>query len=56
MAVDLSSVTISATKPRGKVAKMLAVMGIRIVPIVEDEGNVDRYVLSKRLAVERRTG
>ena len=56
MAVDLSSVTISATKPRGKVAKMLAAMGIRIVPIVEDEGNVDRYVLSKRLAIERRTG
>ena len=56
MAVDLSSVTISASKPRGKVAKMLAAMGIRIVPIVEDEGNVDRYVLSKRLAVERRTG
>ena len=26
-----------------------------IVPIEEDEGDVDRYVLSKRLAVERRT-
>ena len=47
---------ISATKPRGKPAKMLAALGIRIIPIKEDEGNVDRYVMSKRLAVERRTG
>jgi len=31
-------------------------MGISVIPIAEDEGNVDRYVLSKRLAVERRTG
>jgi ERCC4-type nuclease len=56
MEVDLSTVTIAATKPRGKIAQGLAEMGIRVVPIVEDEGNVDRYVLSKRLAVERRTG
>jgi len=35
---------------------MLAEMGIAIVPVEEDEGNVDRYVLSKRLAIERRTG
>ena len=35
---------------------MLAEMGITIVPIEEDEGNVDRYILSKRLAIERRTG
>ncbi len=34
---------------------MLAEMGITIVPI-EEEGSVDRYILSKRLAVERRTG
>jgi ERCC4-type nuclease len=52
----MSALTISATKPKGKPAKMLAEMGIRIVPIDEDEGNVDRYILSKRLAVERRTG
>lgn len=56
MSVDLSSVAISATKPQGKPARMLADMGIRILPIVEDEGDVDRYILSKRLAVERRTG
>ena len=42
--------------PTDVAARMLAEMGIRIVPIEEDEGNVDRYVLSKRLAIERRTG
>ena len=56
MSVDLSALTISATKPRGKPATMLAELGVTIVPIKEDEGNVDRYVLSKRVAVERRTG
>ena len=56
MTVDWSVVTISATKPRGKPALMLAEMGIRITAIEEDEGNVDRYILSKALAVERRTG
>ena len=56
MSIDLSGVSIAATKPRGKVAAALAAMGIEIVPITEDEGNVDRYVLSKRVAVERRTG
>ena len=56
MSVDLSGVVVAATKPRGKVALGLAELGIEIVPITEDEGNVDRYVLSKRVAVERRTG
>jgi len=50
------SLTISATKPQGKPAAMLAGIGIGIVPVVEDEGDVDRYILSKRVAVERRTG
>jgi ERCC4-type nuclease len=35
---------------------MLSEMGVRLLPIQEDEGNVDRYILSKRLALERRTG
>ena len=34
---------------------MLAERGIEIVPLPEDEGNVDRYVLGERLAIERRT-
>jgi ERCC4-type nuclease len=45
-----------ASKPKGKPATMLAEMGIAIEPIREDEGDVDRYILSKHLAVERRTG
>lgn len=56
MPVDLSQVVISATKPRGKVARGLVELGIRIAAVTEDEGNVDRYIMSKRLAVERRTG
>ena len=54
--IDLSVLNISATKPKGKPAAMLDEMGITIVPIEEDEGNVDRYILSKRIAIERRTG
>ncbi len=50
------SLTIWASKPKGKPATMLAEMGIEVEPIENDEGNVDRYILSKRLAVERRTG
>ena len=54
--MDMTGLVISATKPAGKVARMLADTGVAVSPIVEDEGNVDRYILSKRLAVERRTG
>lgn len=56
MHVDLSMLVVSTTKPKGKIAKALAARGIQIIPITEDEGNVDRYVLSKRLIIERRTG
>ena len=56
MEVDMSVLTIAVTKPRGKVARMLAEMGIKIIPVEEDEGDVDRYVISKRLVIERRTG
>ena len=56
MVVDLTSLRIAATKPGRGPAALLAKMGISVVPIGEDVGNVDRYVLSKRLAVERRTG
>lgn len=54
--IDFSSLRIATTKPRGKVAKKLRDLGISVVPIEEDEGNIDRYVLSKRLVIERRTG
>ncbi|MBD3184508.1 DUF1016 family protein [Candidatus Poribacteria bacterium] len=56
MDIDLSVLNISTTKPDGKPAKKLAELGINIVPIEEDEGNVDRYIISQRLAIERRTG
>ncbi len=56
MGIDLSGITVAATKPTRKIAQNLRELGIRIVSITEDEGNVDRYVLSKRLVVERRTG
>lgn len=56
MSIDLSVLTISTTKPDGKPATTLREKGIEIVPIQEDEGNVDRYIISERLAIERRTG
>ena len=54
--MEPSGLRIALTKPRGRTGARLAEMGIRLVPIEEDEGNVDRYILSRRLAVERRTG
>jgi ERCC4-type nuclease len=56
MSANLSKLTISVTKPKGKPASMLAEKDIELIPIEEDEGNVDRYIISKRLALERRTG
>jgi ERCC4-type nuclease len=56
MAVDLSSVSLRVSKPDGRVARSLAKMGIRIVSIANDLGNVDQFVISRRLVVERRTG
>ncbi len=56
MSVDLSDLRVSATKPSGKPAVLLAQMGIGVLSVVEDEGNVDRYIISPRLAIERRTG
>lgn len=56
MPKDLSGLMIQASKPRGKPASLLSEMGISIIPIEADEGNVDRYIISKRLAIDRRTG
>ena len=56
MTVGLSNIVVAATKPKQKIAGMLSDLGIEIIPVEEDEGNVDRYILSKRLAIERRTG
>lgn len=50
------TLTVWATRPKGQTALLLAEMGLVVLPIEEDEGPVDRYVLSQRVAVERRTG
>jgi len=55
MDIDLSVINIYATRQAGKPASMLAEMGIRILSI-EGEGNIDRYIISERLAIERRDG
>jgi ERCC4-type nuclease len=55
MDTNVASLILSATKPDGKLAQYLAQHGMEIVPVVEDEGNVDRYIVSDRLVAERRT-
>ena len=49
-------IRLAASKPKGRVARRLIGMGLTVESVDEDEGNVDRYVLSKRVVVERRTG
>ena len=53
---DFSTLNLSTTKPKGKVALGLAEHGVRVMTLPEDEGNVDRYLVSKRFVIERRTG
>ena len=53
---DPSSLSVHVTKPLGQIAQKLAADGIGIIPILEDEGDVDRFVISKRLAIDCRTG
>ena len=52
---DFPTLTIWVTKPKNKLATKLAQTGIEVLPWQPDEGNVERYVLSERAAVERRT-
>jgi len=54
--IDLSSLAVRATRPLGQIARTLAESGIRVIPILEDEGDVNRFVISQRLAVDCRTG
>jgi ERCC4-type nuclease len=53
---DPSAPTIQVSKPQSRLARRLATAGVATLPILEDEGPVERYVLSDRLAVDRRTG
>jgi ERCC4-type nuclease len=54
-AIDYSSLTIAATKPTARTGKLLHAKGIRLLPVTDDEGNVDRYIVSKRVVLERRS-
>jgi ERCC4-type nuclease len=54
--MDYSALTLHVTKPAGRPARLLAEMGLHVLPIEEHEENVDRYIVSERVAVERRTG
>ena len=53
--MDQPTLTIGATRAAAPTAALLAGMGIALRSIEDDEG-VERYVLSERVAVERRTG
>jgi len=53
--VDLSQLVVQVTKPRSRVARGLEDMGIHVIPTPQPEDDVERYVLSKRLAIERRS-
>ena len=55
MSFDYSTIQISVTKPKSKLAKKLSGLGMQLSH-AEIEGNIDRYILSDRLVVERRTG
>jgi ERCC4-type nuclease len=56
MAADAPDLTIRVTEPQGEPARRLADLGLTVLPIEEDEGPVDRYVLASHVAAERRTG
>jgi len=55
LSFDYSSLFVQVTKPRSKLARKLQKLGMNLEPL-EEEGNIDRYVISKRLVIERRTG
>lgn len=55
LSFDYSSLFVQVTKPRSKLARKLQKLGMNLESL-EEEGNIDRYVISKRLVIERRTG
>ena len=56
MVFNISSINIQACNPKSKLALLLSEKGIQLNPIEADEGNIDRYVISKRVVVDRWTG
>ena len=55
MSIDYPSLCIHVTKPRSQLARRLKKLGIQIEQVFEEE-NIDRYIISERLVIERRTG
>lgn len=55
MTATLETLTVQATQPHGPIATALRALGVGVVAIEEDLGDVDRFVLSRRLVIERRT-
>jgi ERCC4-type nuclease len=49
------ALTIWAAKPEGRPAAMLSALGIAILALEEGDSSLDRYVMSERVAVDRRT-
>ncbi len=55
MSDDPSALTIWATKPDSSLVHRLQAMGLIVLALEDDEGDVDRYILGPQVAVERRT-
>jgi ERCC4-type nuclease len=49
-------ITVSTTKTKGIIAQLLAETGIEVLSSEDENGKEEIYILSPRLAVERRTG
>lgn len=50
----LTNLSIGVTKPKSKLARRLAESGIRMEAVPPNEGNVDRFFISKRVAIDYR--
>ena len=53
---DAPILALQATRPDGNIARLLQGNGIQTDPVTDDEGPVDRFIVSRKLAVERFTG
>ena len=53
---DLSTLTVHVSKPKAAAARRLVELGLNVLLIRDDEGDSERFVFSKRLAVDRRAG
>ena len=42
---DPAALTLQASKPRSRLAKRLSALGVAVLPLAQDEGPVERYVI-----------